>query len=646
MMVELDGGEVTSLDVLVELKAPSSDRFVTWTLSPPCRVDGRVATNLSEAPRVAIEATLVSPGPWRVSSLCRATNCAPPQTVSLDRTGRFVIELASGTWRVAPTGESLLESNPPFTDLSCVSGQELRADFDIREKGAGARSKSVLDVRVLGDTDRPLGDVQVEVWPSTGNLEAAKPIAKATTERFMGMASFDKLSAGSYLLRARSPGYRFAVVALPDFDPELRAPRAVTIRLDRGAAIDALALDEKDRPVAGVGLNVKRTVDLPVAADPATRLALPDASFSVPPGNDQTGHVVVTGLAAGTYNVTPVLSGSAASTTTIGIAAGDGAVAKNVELHLDERDRKELSIRVRAAAALAGRLACTDDGLLPHQADACILGLPGGDEDDDARDACKKPVIPAASVTLSGDRHDEFVVGPLIPGSFRLGLRPRGYTSFTWVLGTPDGEQAAVVQINEVGLVDLGTIPVLCGPAVLVRPTVLSRDPLPDLTLATVSAELTRPSPDGKVERRVVTAERSRERVTIRELPEGEWTLDLTMSHPFFVPALPVRLSVPVKLERGVQLQAGVEIVAVGGAVAIEAASGTARLSGPDGQTRLEPAKDGRVTIDGVALGSYRVELCEDPSCGRVLRRWDRVQVIRGKRVVLVTVDDPITRSN
>jgi len=447
-------------------------------------------------------------------------------------------------------------------------------------------------------------------------------------------------------LRVRSPGYRIAVVALPGFDPEASAQRHVTIRLDRGATIDALATDEKDRPVTGVGLKVKSVVSSPASDDPATRLALSDVELSVSPSKDQTGHVLATGLSAGEYEVTPVLSGAIASTAVIDIAAEEGSAEKSVVVRLEEHDRKEVRVRVRPAASLAGQLACTDGGWIPSQADACVLGLPAGDEDEVAREGCKHPVIPSTSVALSGDRQDAFLVGPLTPGSFRLALRPRGYTNWTWVLGTPDGTQAAVVQVNGNDAVELGTIPVLCGPAVELRPTVLSRDPLPDLTLAVVSAELTRPSAEGKVERRVVPAERSRERVVIRELPEGEWALDLSMSHPFIVPNVSVRLSVPVKLERGVQLHASVEIVSVGGAVVIEAPTGVARMTGPEGVTRLESAKDGRVAIDGVAPGSYRVELCEDASCARVLKQWDAVQVVRGKKLGLTIAGEPVTPSN
>ncbi len=117
------------------------------------------------------------------------------------------------------------------------------------------------------------------------------------------------------------------------------------------------------------------------------------------------------------------------------------------------------------------------------------------------------------------------------------------------------------------------------------------------------------------------------------------------MSHPFFVPAIPLHLSIPVELERGMQIRADVEVAFVGGAIVIEAPSGSARLTGPDGVMRVTEAKDGTIAIDGVAPGSYRVELCEDAACARVVRRWDEVRVVRGEKAVLAEANDPATTS-
>lgn len=631
--VELDGAEVPTLDVPIEVIAPSPDRFITWKLSRPCFVNGRVTSNVSPS-AVVIVATLVAPGPWGASALCRGTTCAPPMTASLSLNGRFTLELPSGTWRLAPAGESLLESDPEFIELNCAGGEVARADFAVREGGDGG-SKPVLTVQVIDPSGRPVADVPVEVWPAQGNIGATRPIATESTRDFGMPAVFTRLVAGRYLLRARSPGYRTSVLAVPDVDPERKSPRSVTIQLDPGATIDALVTDEKERPITGVGLEIRRTDAPPPSDDPIARLMEQDAIVSVPPSKDQTGHVLVSGLAGGTYEVRPVLSGAIAAGAVATVAIEDRQGGESVVVVLGEHDRKELRIRVRPAASFTGRLVCMDGGLMPRQVDVCVLGLPADDEDEAARDTCRKPAIATSAIALDGDDRDVFRVGPLTDGSYRLGLRPRGYGVWTWALGTPDGSRAASLQVNGTDAVDLGIIKVLCGPAVEVRPSVLSRDPVPDLTVATVVAELSRTGPEGKPERRVVVVERDRDRVALRELPEGEWTLDVTIAHPFFVPAAPARLRLPVKLERGQRVRTGVDIAGVGGAIAIDAPTGAARLAGPDGATRIEPAHDGTIEFRGVAAGSYGVELCDDAGCGRVARRWNDVRVEVGRKAVL-----------
>jgi hypothetical protein len=632
--VELDGEALDSLDVPIELMAPSSDRFVTWTLSAPCTVRGTVKSTRIPA-QVAVGATLVTPGRWGASPLCRAMPCAGSPSSPVLPPGTYQIELPSGTWRIAPTGPTLLESSPPFIELTCHDGEDVKANFDVRETEAADGSKVVLLVNVIDSDGRPLSRVPVELWPPVGDREAKAPLAIEATGRFFQPAAFTTLTAGSYLLRARSPGYRPAVLAVPDLDPEATSPRRVTIRLDKGATIDALVRDEKDLPVAGVGLEVKRIDDVPENDDPAVRLAKSDPVMVVPPSKDQTGHVVVTGLAAGAYRVTPVVSGAIAIAATASVASGDGLGQKDVVVRLGDHDTQELSVRVLPAASLTGRLLCADGGLFPHQADACVLGVPDAEEDDAFREVCAKPVISPGLIVLSGDRRDVFQVGPLTSGSYRLGLRPRGYAQWTWALGTPDGAHAALVQVNGTDAVDLATVPMFCGPAIELRPTVLSRDPLPDLTLATVVAALTRTSRDGKAERRVVSAERDPDRVVLRELPEGEWTLEVTMSHPYFVPSAPVHLSVPLKLERGALVRASVDVASIGGAIVIETATGVARLSGPDGAVRVESARDGTIAINGVVPGIYHVDLCEDSVCTRVSRRWDEARIIRGQMLVV-----------
>jgi hypothetical protein len=94
----------------------------------------------------------------------------------------------------------------------------------------------------------------------------------------------------------------------------------------------------------------------------------------------------------------------------------------------------------------------------------------------------------------------------------------------------------------------------------------------------------------------------------------------------------------PVKLERGAIARAGLDVASIGGAVVIEPPAGAARLSATDGVSRVEETRNGKLQIEGIAPGSYRVELCEDKRCDRTVGRWDDVRVISGRTVVLTEV--------
>src|SRR5262249_59898169 len=104
--VDLDGSDLDTLDVPIEVVAPSSDRFVTWTLSPPCTVWGWITTDRTPPfTGVIAGAQLVSPGPWGASALCRAVDCAGAPKGAPNREGKYSFEIPSGQWRIAPLGD-------------------------------------------------------------------------------------------------------------------------------------------------------------------------------------------------------------------------------------------------------------------------------------------------------------------------------------------------------------------------------------------------------------------------------------------------------------------------------------------------------------------------------------------------------------
>lgn len=627
--VDLDGNDLETADVTIDVVPPSSDRFVTWTLSAPCQVFGTVTSNRPR-PGVAVGGVLLAPGPWASSSFCRATDCAGSPHDVPGPTGWYGFEVACGSWRIAPSGESLVESNPPFTRVDLKDGEMARADFSVRETESDPGPRAVLTVRVESPEGRSIASAPVELWPPGGLAERNAPLSTEATGPFGTPARFVAVAAGSYLLRVRVPGYRTAVQAALDVDPNERSPRQTTVRLSRGAVIDARIRDDKDRPATGVGLAVTRVDGPPATDDPAERLAAQDDRIEAPPSVDQTGHLLVTGLAGGTFRVRPVPSPDLAAEARIVVGRAGERGDDETTVRLEEDGRVSLDVRVTPAASLRGRLVCADGAILPRMVEACVLRGPSRDENETSPVACRDAVVPVRKSLLAGDDRNEFRVGPLAPGTYRLGLRPEGYASWTWALGTPEASTAALLQIEGTSPVELGTVKVLCGPAIEVRPTVRSGDELPDLSLAIVGAGLSRPSKDGKTETIRLTPERSPDRIAFRELPEGDWTLELTISHPFFVPNAPVAFSTATRLERGALVVGRPEVPAVGGAVAVTTAAGAARLVGATGASRVEASHDGRVTFAGVAPGAYRVELCEDAHCARASRTWRSVQVTRG----------------
>jgi hypothetical protein len=628
--VELDAAALESADVPIDVSPPSSDRFVTWTLNKPCQVYGYVTSNRGET-GVSVGAVLVSPGPWATSSFCRGTDCVGTPHGSVGPTGRYSFDLPCGSWRIAPYGDSLIESTPPFVPVALQDGEGTEVDFKVLETEPDAGTKADLTVRVLGPDEKPVANAPVELWPPERNTVRETPIETQSTGRFAVAARFSGLAAGSYLLRVRVPGCRIAVERAVDLDPEARAARHVTIHLSRGATIDALVKDENDHPAIGVALDVTSVGAVPESADPVARLAAQAPEISVPPSKDQTGHVIVSGLSAGSYRVRPALSGELASSATVVIGRKGERGEEETTVALEDDGRADLDVRVLPAASLAGRLVCADGNPLPREADACVLRLPSPDEDEDARGLCRDAVLPVRMIPLTGGERNEFHVGPLAPGSYRLGVRPRGYSSWTWALGTPDGSQAALVQVEGASKVDLGTVKALCGPAVVIRPSVSSGDPLPDLTIARVVASLSRRSKDGTVETRRLAVERDPDRVVLRELPEGEWTLEVSISHAFFAPPAPIHVVTDVRLARGELVKASAEIASVGGAVVVSAVAASARLTGGEIDQRIASAADGRITFEGVPPGTYEVDACGDPACSGVVKQWSQVTVVRGR---------------
>jgi len=627
--VELDGEPLDTADVPFTLTPPSSSRFITWTITEPCSVYGMVASNRPQ-PGVTVAATLVAPGPWASSPFCRGVDCAGAPQSGVGPNGWYSMEFPCGGWSIAPAGPSLIESMPPSARVDLADGLGARVDFTVREKepnDEGDDSKDALAVHVEGPTKEPIASAPVELWPDAAPKEGGAPLGVKTTFPFGGTAYFEHVPADTAWIRVKVPGFLTGVVPVPAADPERKTTRRTTVRLGRGASIEARVRDAADHPVPGVALEVVLVDPPDTHGDASSRLAAQDPIVDVPPSTDQTGHLLVTGLVGGTYAVKPELSGPSAPGATLEIGAPGQTRSDSATISLAENGHAELEIRVVPAASLSGRLACADGGPIVPNYEACVLRPPPPGETEVDRERCKQAVIPVRTGLLTGDARDTFRVGPLTPGPYRLSLRPRGYAEWTWALGSPNPDDAVLAQVLGTSAVELGTIKVLCGPAIEIRPSVKSTDPALDMSLSVVSGVISRTGKDGKKETRTLVAERSHDRVVFRELPEGEWALDATVAHPHILPPAPIHLSATLTLERGKLSSQRPAVTGVGGAVVVLTSAGTARLIAVSGEARVEAGKNGRVEFDGVAPGTYTAEECRDHDCTTLGRRWAAVEV-------------------
>ncbi|MDX1390215.1 MAG: hypothetical protein R3344_13570, partial [Acidobacteriota bacterium] len=342
------------------------------------------------------------------------------------------------------------------------------------------------------------------------------------------------------------------------------------------------------------------------------------------------------GLYPGRYAVMGRLRGALAATRFVRVR-DDGEPQDQIEILLDGEEERRIELAVRPAASLSGSMVCTDGGSLPGA--TSIRALAPGDEDVDARDdpdLMTSALLAIDDQPLTGKHDDRFLAGPFEERQIQLALRPNGYAIWTWALSTEQREYAAVITTALGETDDLGTIQIECGPVAEVIPIVVDGSPLPDLRDVEVWAIATalRDNPEGHSVRPRV--ERRFDSVLLRDLPEGEIEIELTLSHPHFLPTAEQRWVFENEVERGRLVTLEPSLPSVGGAIVVFGAKGdTARLTGPEGLLRESEETDGSVRFVSVPAGVYRVEMCRDTACDEVRRVWDAAVVEIGETVKL-----------
>jgi hypothetical protein len=408
------------------------------------------------------------------------------------------------------------------------------------------------------------------------------------------------------------------------FDPEEWPPTTHRLVLEQGLSVHGEALSRKQRPLEGVRLRLEREGEPPpmLIADPAV-VEAKQQRWAV---SDTSGHVWISGLYPGRYRASAEPAWSEAASRSVQLRQLGGGPYRDV-IEIELRDQQvELELREVPAARLTGHLLCDDGGPLPELLSVEVVRACGLEQRQDPAGLLAQSEL-SRRVPLTGRLQDSFEVGPLPLGVWLAALRPAGFQRWTWARGTEDPKLAWRILVESPDVLDLGTVELKCGPLVVVRPRVLNGDPLPDLRDATVKARWHMVDPEGDGESGGFDVLHREEVIELYGAPPGETRLEVSLSHPHFLPGASVELKVTEPLVRGGLTILKPELAATGASMEVQATGGV---------VRLEPAEEGReprscevienaCVMENLVPGGYGLKLCEDPACSVQLAAVDEL---------------------
>ena len=624
--------------VRFDLREDTRRQSVSWYLSSPCLITGRVADALEGCP-VRVVATLVQPGTWIQAATERGGSSyqvVPHQEWVENQNCIYRLWLPDGMWTVQPQGGDLLSSDPEKVDVTIARGETRALDFQLTLRDGDDTAKGrPLIVAVLTPRGRPLIGATVEIWPPGAVGLTEIPLRTARTDRYGQAVRFRGLAAGDYVVAAGHEEYLEATAKVEGYDPTASEPTTVTVTLKEAAKLHAHALDEEDRPVQGVELSYTRLTPLPETAMLADReIVTKKQSGAVL--TDLTGHLEIPGLYSGEYRLEARMTGEQSATRFVLFRQRGAKDHRSIDVRLVEGERSDVELLVLPAASLSGGLACSDRGTMPAKVSFRIFSTdPPAEVLWRDNDLVSGAVLAPGDVVLRGPAADRFHLGPLSPGAYRLAARPSGQRYWSWASNELVPDRAALYPVAEADLVDTGVVQIECGPLVAVVPEIGSQEPLPDLRLGRVHASF-RLDGDEKGGRDLgAEVEMHADRVVLRRLREGKFRTTLTVEHPYLIPpsiAVPEQV---LPLTRGDVVTLHVAFERLGGSVEVRGDGRVARLTPAEGDPVTRPVTNGKAEFPGTIPGIYRVDSCGDPDCSSVTATWTGVAVLAGRTTFL-----------
>ena len=631
-------GHGTRLDLLNEPAAT----FLTWTYVTPAEIEGTALTDDGRVAPVEIVARLTVPGPWHPAAVERGGSIFDRVTTNPDPIhGTYRMVVPDGRWQVQPEAPNLVASEPEAVDLTLVPGQNGRADFVVRTESQEGERQFVVEVE--NERGVKLRQAAVEIYSLT---DLSEPVRSGTTDNY-GSVSLDGLDAGSYRVIAGHADYLEGRLDLPEYDPKNPEVRAFcTVRLPDGGEVRLRAFDPADEPLAGVELTVERAGE-----DPDTELKSTDiakAKHTRTVVTDRSGRASLLGFYPGSYRARAKLKGEHGSRGLIVLGRVGGAkLERDGELGIDGAETVELEGRMLPAASLSASLLCSDGWDLPDTVAVRVFDAYDGERELDPRDFEPDTVtgddpgiaFANAGLILAGRTRDALSVGPFEQGVYYLALKPQDFDRWTWAFEAHEAAGASKLQIDvtdsglgtegALGNIDLGLFAVECAPAIDLLPAVAGAVlpessgslaveggeegvapavTFPDIREVEVDARFFDLDTDQQVGRRLSILRRDG-KIQLRNCPGGRLRLDFTLSHPHFLPEPSLTWQVEMELERGMYRQIVTEVEALGGAIVIAGAGGSATLRGANDLRRHARFEAGEVLFPSLVPGRYEVEV-------------------------------------
>lgn len=641
--VEVDGEMRPRFDPMLDL-ARFAHRSVVFFYRAEAVLEGVVSAG-GEKVGAEVRAELIEPGAWfPASQEMGGSIFEVVRAAAHPDDGHYRMVLPSGLWEITVQAGRMISSTPEKRLLRVELGSREEQSFGLllaaERDSSVAESPPDMEIEITSPAGPPAAGAVVEVV----HVDHDPPrLVARTVADAEGRVLVQQPEEGSYRIVAGHADFLEGErkVRWPD---RARAPSPIRVRLAPGGEIHARSAYRDGTPVPGIQIDIER-LDRPVASEIADA-ALETAKNRRAMMTDATGRTLTTGWYAGRYRITARHPRFGEESPFL-LGMRGGALTQEAAIDLDDQG----SVRIEVVffgdlVAPTLRLVCADAGLLPLSSSVRVFDasgpLPELSNNGFARAA---PLGGGAVVArdhvplISDDDGLRLSIEPLRPGSYRVAVRPSGFTRWTWLGNTEDPLRALAVELAEGDQTNgprragWGTIAVPCLPAL---DMVLVSQGRTISALRGLRAHVEARDRTGET----LLAEQPNHRLVdgtlvVTGLPSGHQRLRFRAEDDHLLPDAVEEWEDALELYRGDWMEGELAVAGMGGVIELRGQWVAARLVFEGEAWPPVESSGGVLRIPSIPPGRYRVEACMDVACRSLGETWPDVQVVPAETVRL-----------